>query len=92
MRQAGETRHGTDPCEREEEGGLPGEGVGVGAVEVPELLDLADELPQRGHLPHVPAAAGAAKRRRRPPARPVSSLGRLSCGGGRVPDFLFPRA
>jgi hypothetical protein len=40
-------------------GRLPGEeGVGVGAVEVPELLDLADELPQRGHLPHLPAAAG----------------------------------
>jgi hypothetical protein len=40
-------------------GRLPGEeGVGIGAVEVPELLDLADELPQCGHLPHLPAAAG----------------------------------
>ena len=48
---------------------LPGDGVGVGAVEVPELLDLADELAQRGHLPHRRAAGAASARRRRPPPR-----------------------
>ena len=46
---------------------LPGERVGVGAVEVPELLHLADELAQRGHLPHL-------RRRRRPPRRGLSNL------------------
>jgi hypothetical protein len=53
--------------DEEEVGVLPGERVGVGAVEVPELLHLADELAQRGHLPHL----------RPPPAsspRPLSSL------------------
>ena len=65
---------------------LPGEGVGVGAVEVPELLDLADELAQRGHLPHRLAAGAASARRRRPPRRAPSlphSLSSSSSGSDR---------
>jgi len=47
---------------------LPGERVGVGAVEVPELLHLADELAQRGHLPHLRLPLPAS------PPRPLQSL------------------
>jgi hypothetical protein len=87
-RDMGERSNQRGRCERnrgEEAFGsfaLPGDGLGVRAVEVPELLHLADELAQCGHLPHRLAAGAASTRRRRPPRRTPSLPHSLSSSSG----------
>ena len=67
---------------------LPGEGVGVGAVEVPELLDLADELAQRGHLPHRLAAGLLAAPRLSLTLSPLLLPGRIGASARLSPPSL----